>query len=467
MTTTDQPAPTTDAGGGLSPDLLAWVQETAGGRVTRADRVPGGGRHEAWLIDVEQPGGQSLDLFFRYNRTDPDDTGEYHTLHREAQIYLALQDTPVPVPRVLGVHPVEQAILSTRVPGDTWFSRLKDEELRLSVARDFMGHLAALHQVDPHRLQLADQDADADLRDLVRREIDIWEELYRHGDYVREPLVEFGLNWLRRNVPDVFGPVVLVQGDTGPGNFLYRDGKVTAVLDWELAHLGDPHDDLGWLALRAVQEPFTNFADRLADYAAATGREIDLDRLRYYRDFAELRVVILGNRREQQENLLGEVGNGLMYIALHRRLFVEGLAEVMGLSLDPEVRLSAEPTSRDWLYEACLAQIREIIIPRSSDPFVVLRGKGVARVLKFLREVDRLGPLADQQELEDLTALLGSRPRSVEEGRLLLAEAVGEPGRLVDADVLRTFGRRVARETELLRPAMGVLAERHFDPLER
>jgi aminoglycoside phosphotransferase (APT) family kinase protein len=466
MTTTQDPA-TTTAPTALGPELLRWIETTAGGRVTRADRVPGGGRHEAWLVDVELPDGAVLDLFFRYNRTDPGATGEQHTIHREAQFYLALQDSPVPVPRILGVHPVEQAVLSSRVPGETWFSRLEDEEQRLSVAREFMGHLAALHEVDPHRVQLPDAHADADLRDVVRAEIDTWEALYRHGEYRPEPLIEFGLDWLRRNVPDVDGPVVVVQGDTGPGNFLYRDGHVTAVLDWELAHLGDPHDDLGWLSLRAVQEPFTNLADRLADYAEASGRTLDLGRIRYYRVFAELRVVILGNRRNQAESLLGEVGNGLIYGALHRRLYVEALAEVMGIELEQPEPLSAEPSERDWLYEAALAQLREIIVPRSTDPFVVLRSKGLARLLKYLRSADQLAPLADEQELADLAGLLGSRPGSVQAGREELAAAVQEPGRLSDADVLRVFGRRVARETQVLRPSMGVLADRHFDPLER
>jgi len=451
----------------LSGSLLSWIEQTAGGTVTRADRVPGGGRHEAWLVDVELPDGRLLELFFRYNRADTESSGEKHTLHREAQFFLALQDTPVPVPRVLGVHPVEQAILSTRVPGATWFSRLKEEDARLSVARDFMGHLAALHAVDPHRVGLPDQDADRDLRDLVRYEIDTWEALYRFGDYTPEPLIEFGLAWLRRNLPDVAGPVVIVQGDTGPGNFLYEDGKVTAVLDWELAHLGDPHDDLGWLALRAVQEPFTDLTDRMADYAAAVGREIDWQRVRYYRLFAELRVVILGNRRLQEENLLGEVGNGLMYGALHRRLYVEALGDVMALPPETAPELDAQPSERSWLYDAALAQIKEIIVPRSTDPFVVLRSKGLARVLKYLQQADRLSGVADEQELDDLAELLGHRPVTVAEGRLELAALVQEPGRLVDADIVRVFARRVDRETQVLRPTMGVLAERHFDPLPR
>jgi aminoglycoside phosphotransferase (APT) family kinase protein len=433
--------------------------------VTRADRVPGGGRHEAWLVDVTRETGEVLELFFRYNRADPTATGETHTIRREAQFYLALQDSPVPVPRILGVHPTEQAVLSARVAGDTWFSRLRDEEQRLSVAKDFMRHLAALHEVDPHSVGLDGVDADADLRDLVSLEIDTWEALYRHGDYQPEPLIEFGLAWLRRNLPDVSGPVVVVQGDTGPGNFLYRDGAVTAVLDWELAHLGDPHDDLGWLSLRAVQEPFTDLWERITDYAAASGRDIDVDRIRYYRVFAEIRVVILGNRREQQENLLGEVGNGIMYAALHRRLFVEALAEVTGTPRETVPPLTAEPTERGWLYDAALAQLRQVIVPRSTDPFVVLRSKGLARILKFLQQADQLATIVDEQEIEDLAALLGERPASVRAGRQSLAAAVQESGRLTDADVLRVFGRRVARETELMRPAMGALADRHFDPL--
>ena len=46
------------------------------------------------------------------------------------------------------------------------------------------------------------------------------------------PLLSFCVDWLERNMPDDGGPVVLVQGDTGPGNFMYRDGRVTAIVDW-------------------------------------------------------------------------------------------------------------------------------------------------------------------------------------------------------------------------------------------
>ena len=63
-------------------------------------------------------------------------------------MYLALQDGPVPVPRVLGVHRKHQAMLSERVAGGNWFSRIADTAEREATARDFMTKLAALHGLD-------------------------------------------------------------------------------------------------------------------------------------------------------------------------------------------------------------------------------------------------------------------------------------------------------------------------------
>jgi hypothetical protein len=111
-----------------------------------------------------------------------------------------------------------------------------------------------------------------------------------------------------------------------------------------------------------------------------------------------------------------------------------------------------------------MAQIREIIVPRSTDPFVVQRAKGLARILKHLQQVDRLGAAAQTEELADLRELTGVDVVSVEDGRDRLAVAV-RAGRVPTEDALRYFARRAARGTQLLRPAMGVLADRHFDPL--
>ncbi|MEU5841134.1 phosphotransferase family protein [Rhodococcus sp. NPDC047139] len=448
----------------LEPALLTWVAETAGGTIVEVDRRPGGGRREAWIVDVETPDGTVLPLFLRYDRLDPAQRGDPFTLHREAHFYRAFEDSPVPVPRIVGVHPTEQAILSERVPGQAWFSRIRDEQERVAVASDFMRILAEMHRVDPRRLHLPDQHPDAGLRELVAHEIDVWETVYRGAGAKADPLIELALTWVKRNIPNVDGPVVIVQGDTGPGNFLYEDGRVTAVLDLELGHLGDPHDDLAWVTTRAVQEPFTDIHDRFADYERASGTTVDLDRVRYYRVLAELRIVILGQGGAVHPDPLSEVGNALAYGLLHRRLLVEALADVLGIELDTPADVDAESTEREWLYDAALDQLRHIIVPRSEDAFVIQRSKGLARILKYLRDADRYADRITERDVSDLEAALGSRPDTVADGTTVLVER-HLAGEIPIGDVLNVFARQIAGRTQQMRSAMGVLAERHFDVL--
>jgi hypothetical protein len=111
-----------------------------------------------------------------------------------------------------------------------------------------------------------------------------------------------------------------------------------------------------------------------------------------------------------------------------------------------------------------LSQLRDVIVPRISDPLAAARGKGIARIIKYLAQVDIYGSSYETCELDDLEALLGSRPESVAAGRAAVADAV-DAGAISDEHYLRLLWRRVARETELARPSMGVLADRHWPEL--
>jgi len=168
----------------LPDDLVAWVEEVGGGALVAADRQPGGARKEAWFVDVRSPDGSLSASFLRYDRSDPSRTKDPWTLHREASVYMALQGTAVPVPRVLGVHPVHQAMLSERVEGATWFSRLTDRDEREATAHDFMTKLAALHALDALSLDLPYFPSVKTVNDCVHAELDEWEGVLasRGGD---------------------------------------------------------------------------------------------------------------------------------------------------------------------------------------------------------------------------------------------------------------------------------------------
>jgi prepilin-type processing-associated H-X9-DG protein len=456
----------------LPEDLIAWVEEVGGGQVTLADRRPGGARKEAWFVDLEKPDGEVVHRFLRYDRSDPALTKDPWTLHREATVYLALQDGPVPVPRVLGVHPVHQAMLSERVAGETWFSRIAEPAEQEATARDFMIMLAALHGLDAATLSLPAFPPVDTIADAVHAELDEWEDVLAARGGVPDPALVFAVSWLRRNVPAYDGRLVLVQGDTGPGNFLYADGHVTAVVDWELAHLGDPMDDIAWLSLRSVQEPFTDLPARLRDYETLSGNAIDTTRVHYYQVMAETKLQVMSHRGPRDEDASGgseggggDVGNGFIYGLLHRRLWLEALATATGLVLDPVGEPDRRETrDHDWMYEAILGQLRDVIVPRTSDSLAQTREKGIARLVKYLARVDAYGASCDSAELDDLESVLGRRPESIRSGRAAVAEAVAA-GNAGDEDYLRVLWRRVARETEVARPAMGVLADRHWPEL--
>jgi len=87
----------------------------------------------------------------------------------------------------------------------------------------------------------------------------------------------------------------------GPGNFLYRGGAVTAILDWEVAHWGDPMEDLAAIAVRDMATPIGPLAARYAEYARAGGAPVDLAGVAWYRVFILTRntaLIGLGLRRE-------------------------------------------------------------------------------------------------------------------------------------------------------------------------
>jgi aminoglycoside phosphotransferase (APT) family kinase protein len=460
----------------LPDDLSAWVEEVGGGRLVMADRRPGGARKEAWFVDLERPDGAVAHLFLRYDRSDPALTKDPWTLHREATVYLALQGSTVPVPRVLGVHAVHQAMLCERVSGETWFSRLTDPAEREATARDFMTTLAALHALDPGSLDLPAFPPVKTVADAVHAELDEWDDVLAARGGTVDPALTFSLRWLRHHIPpgsDAAEPV-LVQGDTGPGNFLYEGGRVTAVVDWELAHLGDPMDDIAWLSLRATQEPFTDFPTRLREYAALSGNPIDEGRVHYYRVMAETKLQVMGHRPDTAGTGRGgtgpaatfDVGNAFIYQMLHRRLWLEALATATGLELGTVAPLRArEGRDHDWMYDAAASQLRDVIVPRTTDPLATARAKGIARLVKYLGRVDRYGFDAESCELDELAALLGGRrPASVVAGRAALAEAV-MAGTVSDDDYVRALWSRVARQTELARPSMGALADRHWPAL--
>lgn len=455
---------------GLSAELMSWIADVTGAAVVQAQQLPGGNRRQAWQVRLQTTDGTAIKAFLRYDPDPPPEDSDPYTLWREATICRALHAEGVLLPEVLAVHPHLQAVLAEQVEGTADFRQLTDEEQRVAVARDVMQHLADLHLLDPRELALPGAESATAIRAAVLAELDRWESMYRRTRTL-DPLIEFALGWLRRRAPDPTDPVAVVHGDAGPGNFLYADGRVAALIDWELSHLGDPMEDLAWLALRAAQEGFPAFPDRLDDYVRAGGGPIDIERIRFHLVFAELRIVILRHRARSDGLRHSDLGNSLLSAGLHRRLCVEALASASGFESPEVLPLSAVDGEFRWVADCALELLRDDIVARSTDPLVILRTKGIARAVKLLRRDRELGPTAEKADRDDLIAVLGADVESSACGRQLLAERiradVTEGGTDAETPMLAYLARMVGRETQVLSDALGALATRHHPALTR
>jgi hypothetical protein len=259
---------------------------------------------------------------------------------------------------------------------------------------------------------------------------------------------------------------VLVQGDTGPGNFIYSGSRVQAVTDWELAHLGDPMEDLALIRSRDLYYRFGDLRQRFALYAELSGRPLDLARVRYYT--VKAMAIVPLSLAPVMENLdpRTEHAEWIAQYVFYVRTTAEALAEAMGLALEPYAPPDAPATRFSGLHDLLLENLRGEQLPAQSDAFLAARLDLAIRLAEHLRRVERYGPAYSDAELDDLGELLGRRPANPLEGRRALERGVREWGARREAELVRYFHRHALREEALMRGALGLAEGRRLSPID-
>ena len=445
-------------------ELVEWIRATTGAVDVQIERRSGGASREGYTVDVRAPDDTVRALWLRADSGAGPQSDTLYSLRREAAVYRALSATPLRVARLVAVHPERDAFLLERIDGDGRFSAITDSARQVAVATSFMEQMALLHSMDARSLDLPELGPITRISEHVHAELDEWDAQHRAHDEP-DPLLTLALAWLRDRMPDDGDwPVVLVQGDTGPGNFMYRDDEVAAITDWELAHWGDLHDDLGWICVRDTQERFTDLAARFRDYEQFSARRIDRERLRYFRVLAQTRCAIGTRRGLLSRDHRAEMAAHLIFNTLHQRLVAEALAEAEGLDLPPTPPLDAVDADAAWAYDVALEDLRAHIVPELGESFAARRAKGLARLLKYLREQQRLGPAAERAERDGLADLLAHPVDNVRDARAELCAAI-DAGHVNLRDVIAFCRARIDWTTQIVGPAMGALADRHYAPI--
>lgn len=250
-------------------------------------RGPVGNSHETWFVATKTAGGAAPDLVVR--RTAAAGVLAWTEREREYAVLRALAGRGLPVPAALAVGVAERSFLvMERLPGSPP-GRLSPEE-RAVLGRELGTWLARLHALDLGELGLA---TGASAGDATLAQVRHYERLYRSARAAPVPLLGALLTWAGQNVPDDGTAPVVLWGDPGPHNILVADGRVSALLDWELAHAGHPLEDLGaavWSCLGSLDPE-----DVIAGYEEIAG-PVDRPCLSYFIALASAtRAVMLVN----------------------------------------------------------------------------------------------------------------------------------------------------------------------------
>ncbi|WP_227984653.1 phosphotransferase family protein [Nocardia spumae] len=301
----------------------------------------GGASRQVFAIEAHDATGALVRAVLR---RDPPGHGDAVRMRAEAACLRAAGAAGVPVPKVLADADTAPGIdapylLMERVAGESIPRKLhrdpQFEQVRPRLADELGYVLGLIHRTPLDTLDILDDDDP----------LEAIEQIYRDLRDPR-PAVEAGLRWLREHPPEGH-PKALVHGDFRIGNFLIEPDGVRAVLDWELAHLGDPIEDLGWLCVRSwrfgAEPPVGGLGtrDQLLDgYERATGYRPSAADLHWWEVFGTLKWLVLS--RFQAQRHLGGTERSIELAAIGRRVCESeyDLLEVLGL-LDDTVPASA------------------------------------------------------------------------------------------------------------------------------
>lgn len=434
-----------------------YVEKTLGGRIVGAERHPRW--RPAYYLDVDVA-GEIVPVYFRGDRGALDH-GVY-PLDHEARVLTALERHGILVPHVYGFCDDPRGIVMDRVPGRPDLSTAESPEEAKAVLEQFIDLLAQMHSIDVNELGELGLPIPGDARALALGDFPAWEETFRKHKVRTEPFIEFLIRWVHTHVPEGRSQVSLVQGDAG--QFLFDQGRVTAMIDLELAYLGDPLADLAGLFTRDLSEPMPSIEDALARYGERTGQPVDHRVVMYHGVRFGLCTPLSVAHLVAAPPADLEFIQYLAWYWVYGRAPLEWVARLEGVELEPWTPPAEAPTrhhfGHDFLGKALAA------LP-AADAMATYQRDVAARAAVYLERADRWGAALEEEDLAEASEILGHRPASWQacdaELEKLVTEGAPDPGR--DAALIRHFHRQCLRHEWLMQPVLKELTNVSFQPL--
>lgn len=444
----------------LPDGMTDWIAEAGGGRITHLKRHIA--RREAWVVDVTRPDGSVAEYFLRLDR-EGDGSGT-HSVKSEAKVQTALVETGMKVPAICAWNEDLQAALHQRMPGRADLDNADPQE-QAAVLEDFIQQLVTLHLLDPNSLGLDHMPIPTTSAECALGEIDFVEQFL--GGMVTDPLYTYSLRWIRNNVPERLERVSLLQGDTGPANFMFNEGQVSAIVDWEWAHFGDPMEDFGNICTREFYCPSTpeeGLGPLFRRYEELSGIPVHLDSVRYYRVQQFVRSIVSLARITVINDPQMPNAMNWAYRYICERATCEALADAMGIELErpelPDVEMASS------LEGVIISNLREEVLSAVEGDFPRHRLDHATLLVECLDRQKQIGPQLADIELDEIAVLTGHRSDTLEDGLMALDKAIQSQGAGNEEDVLRYLARRAWRLEYLWKPVVDLFPGRTFSRID-
>jgi aminoglycoside phosphotransferase (APT) family kinase protein len=430
-----------------------WLEANLGGTVVDIRRQPRW--RPVWFADMERD-GERFEYVVRGDRTD---MPLIFPLAHEMTLQDQLHRHGIPTPEVHGWIDDPMAYVMDRVGGQQDFQGTSDAD-RAAAVDDYLQILARMHALDIEPFAEAGVLRAASPDESGWYGMSRYEHVYRSTKTGPDPFMEFCLGWLHRNPPRSQGREAVIVWDSG--QFHNADGRITAVLDVEIGHIGDPMMDLAAWRMRDTIVGYGSFPELYARYEELSGTEIDLDALmRHHFAFTLTNQLAVGQALRVPNTDTDLMTN--MQWCYETNLFAtEALAEILEVELptveEPESVRTRATTPVDHLADV----LRSLSIGPDAvdDEFLRYRLRALFREARHAGRALAVGASSSEADLDDLHELLGHRPAdwfTGEEELERFVQADASTG-AHDEELLVLFHRRNLRAHALLGPPGSAMA---------
>jgi aminoglycoside phosphotransferase (APT) family kinase protein len=437
----------------LDAKLLEWIADQTGTKAVEVRELTGGASRNSYVVT----GADGARVFLRLDAGHGPLSGTPFTLAREYAVLSQLQAHSLPIPRVRAFSAELNAALMEFIPGHTSYDRIGDPAEETRLYRELMRSVVALQQVDPKTVPALGAPRGATVGAAIRADLELWQRMYAERVKLRDPLVDFSLNWLSRAVPDAAQPCVIVHGDVGPGNFLIVDGEIVAVIDWEMVRLGHPFEDVACIIARALGAPFGTPREHIENYQQLTGTTVDYSRLDYALALVLSRWMVGILMALSRPSALQNVP---MLFAFRQ---IDGLALIEALCRLNDIPAESSPPAQFRGADPCRAvfawggdTLAQLAASEGLAATSRYKLDGVADMLTYLQAFIDYGPERyEREDCERIATLIGRAPRDAADANAAICDYAREVGTEDSRGLLEYLLWRGQREQAVMRLALG------------